>query len=221
MEGHGAYLAGVLSVHVFGCQHLIMDGDSIPDSYQLYGKVSVGTLVKSTSVTTQAKKGKIIWNEVLNFPITIVSQMKDWSNQAVFSLLGYNDENQNKHRLIGKVAFHVHKLVKIGWSMDKYELTNRKKQNVGAVELEFAFSYGVFGYGFSDQLENLVHLPEEVLRQSMFPRVHPPEDNMFSKWCLLKPKTVAHPNYIPFSETVTDLKPDIYAGQYTAFLDIL
>jgi tRNA uridine 5-carbamoylmethylation protein Kti12 len=32
------------------------------------------------------------------------------------------------------------------------------------------------------QLENLVHSPEEVLRQSMFPRVHPPEDNKFSKW---------------------------------------
>ena len=39
--------------------------------------------------------------------------MKDWSNQAVFSVLGYNTENQNKHRLIGKVAFHVHKLVKV------------------------------------------------------------------------------------------------------------
>ena len=27
--------------------------------------------------------------------------------------------------------------------------------------------------------------------------------------CLLKPKTVPHPNYIPFSEKVIDLKPDI------------
>ncbi|CAB4010900.1 Hypothetical predicted protein, partial [Paramuricea clavata] len=77
--------------------------------------------------------------------------MKDWSNQAVFSVLGYNHENENKHKLIGKVAFHVHKLVKIGWSMDKYELTNRKKQKIGTAELEFAFSYGLFGYGFSDQ----------------------------------------------------------------------
>jgi hypothetical protein len=40
--------------------------------------------------------------------------MKDWSNQAVFSVLGYNHENENKHKLIGKVAFHVHKLVKVG-----------------------------------------------------------------------------------------------------------
>ena len=40
--------------------------------------------------------------------------MKEWSNQAVFSVLGYNHENQNKHKLIGKVAFHVHKLVKVG-----------------------------------------------------------------------------------------------------------
>lgn len=119
---------GVLSVNVFGCQNLILDGDSVPDNYKLYGKVSVGSLGKSTSVTMQTKKGKPVWNEVLNFPITIASQMKDLSNQVVFSVLGYDSENSSKHRLIGKVAFHVHKLVKIGWSMDKYELNNRKKQ---------------------------------------------------------------------------------------------
>ena len=51
-----------------------MDGDSVPDDYQLYGKVSVGPLAKNTSVTTQTKKGKIIWNEVLNFP-TVVSPL--------------------------------------------------------------------------------------------------------------------------------------------------
>lgn len=28
---------------------------------------------------------------------------------------------------------------------------------------------------------------------------------------LLKPKTVGHPNYIPFSEIVTDLKPDLFS----------
>ena len=44
--------------------------------------------------------------------------MKDWSNQAVFSVLGYNHENENKHKLIGKVAFHVHKLVKVGLHCD-------------------------------------------------------------------------------------------------------
>ena len=60
-----------MSIHVFGCQHLIMDGDSVPDNYQLYGKISVGPLAKSTSVTTQTKRGKIVWNEVLNFPILV------------------------------------------------------------------------------------------------------------------------------------------------------
>ena len=60
-----------MSVHVFGCQHLIMDGDSVPDNYQLYGKVSVGPLAKNTSVTTQTKRGKITWNEVLNFPVVV------------------------------------------------------------------------------------------------------------------------------------------------------
>jgi hypothetical protein len=48
-----------------------MDGDSVPDNYQLYGKISVGPLAKSTSVTTQTKRGKIVWNEVLNFPILV------------------------------------------------------------------------------------------------------------------------------------------------------
>lgn len=46
--------------------------------------------------------------------------MKDWSNQAVFSVLGYNHENENKHKLVGKVAFHVHKLVKVGLYVSVY-----------------------------------------------------------------------------------------------------
>ena len=48
--------------------------------------------------------------------------MKDWSNQAVFSVLGYDLENENKHRLIGRVAFHVHKLVKVGLNVYIYFL---------------------------------------------------------------------------------------------------
>ena len=39
--------------------------------------------------------------------------MKDWSNQVAFSVLGYDSENCSKHRLIGKVSFHVHKLAKV------------------------------------------------------------------------------------------------------------
>lgn len=66
-----SHQVGVLSVHVFGCQQLIMDGDSVPENYQLYGKLSVGPLAKNTSVRMQTKKGKIIWNEVLNFPILV------------------------------------------------------------------------------------------------------------------------------------------------------
>ena len=74
---------GVLSVHVFGCQHLIMNGDSVPDSYQLYGKVSVGPLAKNTSVTTQTKRGKIIWNEILNFPVAVSRDLHSSFSQAV------------------------------------------------------------------------------------------------------------------------------------------
>ena len=48
--------------------------------------------------------------------------MKDCSNQAVFSVLGYDLENENKHRLIGRVAFHVHKLVKVGLNVRIYFL---------------------------------------------------------------------------------------------------
>ncbi|XP_046841616.1 C2 calcium-dependent domain-containing protein 6-like isoform X3 [Xenia sp. Carnegie-2017] len=201
---------GVLSVHVFGCQQLIMDGDSIPDTYRLYGNISVGSLAKNTSETMRKKKGKILWNEVLNLPVGIASQMKHWSNQIVFSVLGFHKDNKNKLKMIGKVSFHLHKLVKIGWSMESYELTNRKKQKVGTVELEFAFAYGALGYGYSNQLENYVCSTEEAIRQSMLPRVHPVEKDRFSKWCILKAKETPHPYFLPFTEMAIDLKPDIY-----------
>ena len=73
-----------MSVHVFGCQHLIIDGESVPENYQLYAKVSIGPLAKSTSVIMQTKKGKIIWNEVFNFPIVVSPALSIYSSVRLF-----------------------------------------------------------------------------------------------------------------------------------------
>ena len=62
---------------MFGCQHLILDGDSLPENYNVYGKLSVGYMAKSTSVNLEIKKGRVVWNEVLNFPITVSQALMD------------------------------------------------------------------------------------------------------------------------------------------------
>ena len=48
--------------------------------------------------------------------------MKDISNQLIFSVHGYDDENATKHKLIGKVCFHIHKLVKVRVVIVAYEI---------------------------------------------------------------------------------------------------
>lgn len=47
---------------------------------------------------------------------------------------------------------------------------------IGEVEMEMAFSYGCFGYGYSSQLKSKNHTPSEQLSHSLFFRAEAPAD---------------------------------------------
>ncbi len=67
---------------------------------------------------------------------------------------------------------------------------------VGQLQLELAFNYGLYGYGHSPQLSDAIgsfeQLPAELrVRHSLYPRVHPPDDRTDGASSTLIPPAVS------------------------------
>ncbi|KAK3736101.1 hypothetical protein QZH41_013524, partial [Actinostola sp. cb2023] len=130
-------------------------------------------------------------------------------NKVHIAVIGFDKQQvRPKYRVLGKCEFHLHKIVKKQWSMDSFELQNKKKRYSGDISIEFAFSYGTFGYGLSEQIEN-VHSPKDVVDQSAFPRMDPPGTTLNILGVSSIPQKVTHPKFIPFTVKVLNLEPDI------------
>ncbi|XP_031575215.1 C2 calcium-dependent domain-containing protein 6-like [Actinia tenebrosa] len=200
---------GLLAIRVFGCSNLYLDKQIIPDHYGLYVNISVGVSSKITSVKSCYKKGKVIWDEIKNFSIPVSNKISSGLNNVCIAVIGFDKQQvRPKYRVLGKIDFHLHKMVKKLWSIDTFELQNKKKRYAGDISIEFAFVYGTFGYGLSSQIEN-IHSPKEMVNQSAFPRLEPPDTtlNVLGVSCI--PRKVTHPKFIPFATKVLDLEPDI------------
>lgn len=143
---------GVFAVHVFGAQNLYFDATFPLEHSAMYVQINVGSTTKCTSLQSPSKKGCIVWDDIKNFPATISPNVTHPFNKVVMAVIGYDKLLPiPKHKFLGKVEFHLHKLAKKQWSMETFHLKNRKKQYVGDLQMELAFAYGSFGYGFCDQ----------------------------------------------------------------------
>lgn len=62
---------GVFAVHVFGAQNLYLDANFPPEHYGIYVQITVGSTTKCTSLQSPLKKGRVVWDEIRNFPVAV------------------------------------------------------------------------------------------------------------------------------------------------------
>ena len=62
---------GVFAVHVFGCENIFLDQAFPSEHFGMYVRITAGSVTKCTSLQSPLKKGRVVWNEVRNFPITV------------------------------------------------------------------------------------------------------------------------------------------------------
>ena len=73
---------GVFAVHIFGAQNLYLDANFPPEHYGIYVQITVGSTTKCTSLQSPFKKGRIVWDEIRNFPVTVSQEFR----KAYFNL---------------------------------------------------------------------------------------------------------------------------------------
>ena len=191
---------GVLVANIKSC-HNLQYSDRFPShDVNIYVRISTRGLYKRTKVTP-ANWGNPVWNDIKHFPVTLLSNPKHPFNLIRFEIVAFCSQNISDHKVIGSIAFHSHDVVKASPSIDTFDLFDQHEA-VGTIDLELAFSYGMFGYGYSDQLKEEGRPPEELVAHSLFPRIMPPTERRDGTSNLLLPMTVPHPRFIPFSSQV-------------------
>lgn len=152
------------------------------------------TTVKKTNVIHLSTNVQI----TKHIPVIVPRNRKHPYNLVKVSLVA-NDENA-----VGSCAFNLHDVISIRASEGVYQIWD-EFSSVANISLEITFNYGMFGYGFSDRLEEDKTMDlalDESFSYSLFPRIltRPEESTDIGTFDFVK--NGKRPDFIPFKNEV-------------------
>uniref|UniRef100_A0A8D0G7N6 Cation channel sperm-associated targeting subunit tau C2 domain-containing protein n=1 Tax=Sphenodon punctatus TaxID=8508 RepID=A0A8D0G7N6_SPHPU len=133
-------------------------------------RIIVNKIMKCTNLQVYkpqlkaSKKDVVIhFEDVKYFSVKVPMQRHDEQNRIILELVGFQDP-KDFPRLLGTAAVHLYEVIQVGMIKTRLWI-------FCVVEVEFMFSYGNFGYGYSHQIEL-----QKTAGRSMFIRIPPPKD---------------------------------------------
>ncbi|KAI8834563.1 hypothetical protein BJ741DRAFT_609403 [Chytriomyces cf. hyalinus JEL632] len=145
--------------------------------------------------------GILKYDQTKHFPIQITRNRRHPYNMLKIELLSYSPNSTTDIVNVGSVAFHLHDIIRANPIAGTFDLWNDHMQ-VGDIDLEFTFSYGTFGYGYSPQLKEEDETAEEIVTYSLFPRVTPRRELREQDDPVMVVCAVPHPPFVNFKEKV-------------------
>ncbi|XP_071825147.1 cation channel sperm-associated targeting subunit tau-like [Apostichopus japonicus] len=188
--------SGVLSVHV---KSLKLDENHfvVPEP-EVYIRVRVGLVTKITkTVCPNRGKPTTVINDVKNFSLTLSRDRSAPQNQVRVDLIMVM--TANVHRILGHKDMHIYDIIKNLYAAGSYDLRFRQ-QHVAYIEMEMCFAYGIFGFGYSHQLENRQTKAADIVSHSLLYRADPPDSRTQPDSLVMAPVHVNHPDFINFTE---------------------
>jgi len=175
LDGDNFYpqMAGVLGVRILDCELTRHD----KETEQIFARLRLRNITK-VSQKASFWGSKLIWSEMFCFPLRILHTPKHPFNLFQIDFLeipdnvSFAEAYDDDQCVIGTVPFHVHDLVKGAPSSGEFTIT-KGHLPVGNVTVEFFFTYGRFGFGFSPQINASSEFLDEALQFTMFPRCIP------------------------------------------------
>ncbi|XP_040083855.1 C2 calcium-dependent domain-containing protein 6 [Oryx dammah] len=194
-------VVGCLAIHVRNCKHFTPK--IISQHYSnLFIRISINNVVKCTktcSLLSQntEKDVMITFDEVKYFSVQVPRRQDDEKNNIRLELMQH-DNTKKYLLLLGRVQVHLYEVIQKGCFTGELQMLN-KNTFICRVEVEFMFSYGNFGYGFSHQLKPL----QKIIKPSMFMDIAPPPERTDPVTNVIIPQPIAYPAFLSPDLNVT------------------
>ncbi|XP_049471140.1 cation channel sperm-associated targeting subunit tau isoform X5 [Panthera uncia] len=194
-------VVGCLAIHVKNCRHFT---PKIGLQYysNLFIRISINNIVKCTKMCSllpqsDEKNTVIKFDDIKYFSIQIPRRQDDERNNIYLELMKY-DNTEKYPFLLGSVQVHLYDIIQKGCFIEEFQMLNRNIF-ICRVEVEFMFSYGNFGYGFSHQLKPL----QKIVEPSMFMNIAPPPERTDPVTNVITPQPIEYPAFLSPDLNVT------------------
>ncbi|XP_055494344.1 uncharacterized protein LOC129698924 [Leucoraja erinacea] len=192
---------GCLAFHIKHCKDFA-NTLVLKKRMQLTIRITVGRTMKCTTPhhikeLLKMKKSKITipFEEVKYFIAQIPKQKNDERNKIAVELVGV-ERFSDAQRLLGQTYLHLIDIIKKGSVSETCEL-GIKNLRVCNLDMSIDFSYGHFGYGYSNQLRQVEKDKSGINENSLFLRIPPLENRKDEVNNVITYQTMPYPMFLP------------------------
>ncbi|XP_054442153.1 cation channel sperm-associated targeting subunit tau [Pteronotus mesoamericanus] len=199
-------VVGCLAIHIKNCSYFTPQID-LQHCSNLCVRISVNNVVKCTKAyalqpqntlqNNDKKKSIIKFDEVKYFSVQVPRRQDDVRNNIYLDLM--QCDNEDKYTLmLGSVQIHLYEVIQKGCFIEEFQILH-KNTFICRIEVEFMFSYGNFGFGFSHQLKPL----QKIVEPSMFMNIAPPPERTDPVTNVIIPQLIEYPAFLSPDLNVT------------------
>ncbi|XP_020834336.1 cation channel sperm-associated targeting subunit tau-like [Phascolarctos cinereus] len=194
-------VVGCLAVHIRRCRHF-SPMTNLQHFTNLFIRITVNKIMKYTKTHSlncknNENRPEIKFEEVKYFSVQVPRRQDDGRNMIYLELMKF-DHLKAYPVVLGSFGLHLYEVIQKGCFTEEF-LMRIRNQIVCKVEVEFMFSYGNFGYGFSHQLKPL----QKLIQPSMFMHIPPPAERTDPLTNVITPQLIEYPAFLSPDLNVT------------------
>ncbi|KAM8791711.1 LOW QUALITY PROTEIN: cation channel sperm-associated targeting subunit tau [Rhynchonycteris naso] len=192
-------VVGCLAIRIRSCRYFTPK-INLQHYDNLCIRISINNVVKCTKMCSflpqntqnvnNERKTVIKFDDMKYFSVQVPKRQDDARNNIHLDLIQY-DSKEKCAVMLGSVQVHLYEVILKGCFTEEFQMLN-KKTFVCRLEVEFMFSYGNFGYGFSHQLKPL----QKIVEPSMFMNIAPPPERRDPVTNVIKPQAIEYPAFL-------------------------
>ncbi|XP_016064328.1 PREDICTED: amyotrophic lateral sclerosis 2 chromosomal region candidate gene 11 protein isoform X2 [Miniopterus natalensis] len=157
-------------------------------------------MLKKSYRESESKEHKVKpeTENLVPFGDVVPKRQDDVRNNIYLDLVQY-DNKENDTLVLGRVQLHLYEIIQKGCFTEEFQMLNEENTFICSMEVEFMFSYGNFGYGFSHQLKPL----QKIVEPSMFMNTAPPPERTDPATNIIIPQSIEYPAFLSPDLNVT------------------
>lgn len=139
----------------------------------IYVRVLFGEQVKYTHVARQPSEAPfcLVFEEMKHFSVDPGNEL---TKIVTVELVGVDPDKPFLHKILCKKEICLMAIIGCAVDQKTHLLSGDEEHIIAVLKLEYCYSYGTFGYGFSNQLLHRGKTPQDQVARSMFFRPEPP-----------------------------------------------